>query len=478
MKVTDLRRKLIAAFAAGGLIAPCAAYAANLDTNLVVNPGFEHVDVNTHPTGTNPGEAAYLSPLILDWTGPRQGFAYSHNNTGGTFNYANGTPLVGGGNYYFTPNAVPNDQNLDIDAPGQVYQDVDVSAGASRTLIDSGNARYNVSAFFNTFENNNDLGTVHLDFLNASNVSLGTAAVVAKAPLDDWVPNASTGFIPSATRTVRVSIYGVPNSGGPDGYMDNVDFRVSSSVYQPTLSISVDRNSGTMSLSNLTGAAVNIKSYSITSAFEALDPANAKWKSIAENYDAGSPGPNQVDSLHNWTELTTATANGDLSEADLESAAGASLAANRVVSLGTAGTWISNPNEDLEFSYISGTQLLRGVVTYTGNAGVPLLKGDLNASGSITSADWIILRTNQHTNMSGLSLAEAYRLGDLTGDKLNNFADFAEFKSRYDAANGSGAFLAMVASIPEPSTALLVMVGGTVVLSTSRRVRNRLASGR
>jgi hypothetical protein len=473
MKVTDLRRKLMAALAAGGLLAPSAVYAANLDTNLVANPGFENVDVNTHPPGTVPGDAAYADPLILDWTGPRQGFAYSHNNTGGTFNYANGSPLAVGGNYYFTPNAVPNTflPPGDITAADQMYQDIDVSTGATRTLIDTGTAKYNVSAFFNTFENDNDLGTVHLNFLNASSVSVGTASVVAHGPLDDWVPNAASGLIPAATRTVRVSIFGVANASGPDGYMDNVDFRVSSSVVQPTLSISVDRNSGTMTLSNLTTSAVNIKSYSITSAFEALDPANAKWKSIAENYDAGNPGPNQVDATHNWTELTAATARGDLSEAELESATGASLPAGRVVNLGNAGTWISNPDEDLAFYYISGTQLVRGIVTYTGNSGAPLAVGDLDANGSITSADWIILRNHQHTNLSSLSLAEAYRFGDLDGDKLNNHADFVLFKQAYNAAHGAGAFELMLASIPEPSSAFLVIAAGAFVLTSCRRGR-------
>ena len=471
MKVTDLRRKLIAALAAGGLLSPSAVYAANLDTNLLANPGFESVDTNTHPPGTVSTDAAFLDPLILNWTGPRQGFAYSHNNTGGTFDYANGGPLVGGGNYYFTANAVPNDfvPAGDIDDPGQLYQDIDVSSGNTRTLIDTGAARYNVSGFFNTFATDNDLGHVHLNFLNGSSVSVGTAEVVAQGPLDDWVPNAASGLIPAATRTVRVSIFGDPVSAGPDAYIDNVDFRVSSAVYQPTLSITVDRNTGTISMSNLTGGPVNIKGYQIGSAFEALDPDNAKWKSIAENYDAGSPGPNQIDAAHNWTELTEATANGDLSEADLESALGASLAAGRVVTLGTAGTWISNPNEDLSFEYVSGTQSLRGVVAYTGNGGVPLPNGDLNASGSITSADWIILRNNQHTNLSGKSLAEAYRLGDLTGDKLNNHFDFVEFKTLYDVANGAGAFVTMVASVPEPSTSLLVLAAGALVLPTMRR---------
>jgi hypothetical protein len=118
---------------------------------------------------------------------------------------------------------------------------------------------------------------------------------------------------------------------------------------------------------------------------------------------------------------------------------------------------------------VSGTQLVRGIVTYTGNGGVALPQGDLNASGSITSADWIILRNNQHTNMSSLSLAEAYRLGDLTEDKLNNHADFAAFKTLYDAANGAGAFVAMVASLPEPSTSILILAAGAIVLPTIRR---------
>lgn len=462
MKVTDLRRKLAAALSAGGLLAPSAVYAANLDTNLITNPGFELVDTNTHPPGTVAADAAFLNPLILNWTGPRPGFAYSHNGTGGTFNYANGTPLAGGGNYYFTANSVPNafQPPGDINAVDQMYQEIDVSTGPTRTLIDTGNARFNVSGFFNTFENDNDTGHVHLNFLNASNVSVGTAQVVAHGPLNGWVPNSATGFIPAATRTVRVSIFGDANTGGPDAYIDNVDFRVSASVVQPTLSITVDRNTGTVTLSNLTPGAVNIKSYQIASAFESLDPANAKWKSIAENYDAGNPGPNQVDSLHNWVELTDPNTRTDLSEADLESAAGASLPAGRTINLGTAGTWISSYNEDLTFEYISGSQIVRGIVTYTGNGGLPLRIGDLDANGSITSADWAIFRANQHASLSGKSLAEAYRLGDLNGDKLNNHADFVQFKALYDGANGAGAFVAMLASVPEPSTALLILTAG------------------
>jgi hypothetical protein len=93
----------------------------------------------------------------------------------------------------------------------------------------------------------------------------------------------------------------------------------------------------------------------------------------------------------------------------------------------------------------------------------------LNVDSAINAADWAILRSNQHTNLSTKSLAEAYRLGDLTGDKLNNFDDFVKFKTLYDAANGAGAFAAMAATVPEPSSVLIVMVAGILSIPIRRR---------
>ncbi len=95
MKVTDLRRKLMAALAAGGLLAPGAVYGAAVNTNLVINGGFETVD-----TGTLGG--TYATPKILNWSGANA-FAYGHAYSGAVApDYANGRPLVTGGQYYFT----------------------------------------------------------------------------------------------------------------------------------------------------------------------------------------------------------------------------------------------------------------------------------------------------------------------------------------------------------------------------------------
>ena len=85
------------------------------------------------------------------------------------------------------------------------------------------------------------------------------------------------------------------------------------------------------------------------------------------------------------------------------------------------------------------------------------LAGDFDANGLLNVADWTILRTNQHANLTGLSADEAWRLGDMNGDFRNDFADFADFKTMFEGANGAGSFAAMLA-VPEPAGALLAVV--------------------
>ena len=454
MKVTDLRRKLFAALASGGLLVPSTLPAANLNTNLVVNPGFENVAPKALP--------ADVSVRILDWGGTTPGFAYSHDNTDSIPDYANGAPLASGGHYYFTPGAGGN-QSLGA----ALTQNIDVSTGATAAAIASGTAGFNLSAFFGSYLGQLDHGIVQVNFLNAASTSIGSAQLnPGLVNFAEWTPQSTSGSIPAGTQTVRVSAWGtLEQPGTSDGYMDNIDFRVTNIL--PALSISVDRTSGAISFSNSTGSGKNISGYSITSASEALFPGS--WVSIADNYDSGNPGSNQIDATHAWTELTNSATRTDLSEADLQAGTGASYANNRTVSLGNAGTWIRNPNEDLVFQYVSGGQVTQGVVIYTGNGSQPFAIGDLNTDGSINTADWVILRTNQHTDLSAKSIAEAYRLGDLTGDHLNDHADFITFKTAYDTANVSGSFDAMISSVPEPGMALLVIAAGLLVIPFFRR---------
>lgn len=468
MKVTDPWKRLLAAVAAGGMYVSGAAYAANLNTNLMVNGDFELVDTVNAPFG------AYNAPRILNWVGT--GVAYSHDlsisNGAPVPDYANGADPPSAGHWYFTPNA----SSPDINAPNQFYQDINVSTGDTASAISSGVAGFNLNAYMSTYLTNSDIGRVQVDFRNGSGTSLGTSLMSDSdaGTSNVWSLNTKTGVIPIGTKTVRVSAYGTPVNGGPDGYIDNIDFQVAI-VQLPALRITVNRANGSIILSNDTGGAVNLSGYSITSPFESLTPAS--WLSITDNYDAGNPDPNQVDAAHNWSELTDASTHGDLSEADLQSGNGASLANGRTVNLSSSAGWIQNPHEDLVFQYISGGQIKDGIVSYINNNDSPFVSGDFNIDGAINVADWVILRTNQLSNLSSKSLAEAYRLGDLTGDKLNDHADFVRFKTAYDVANGAGAFAAMVATVPEPSSAFLVLAAGTLFLPALRRRSNSFKTG-
>jgi hypothetical protein len=92
---------------------------------------------------------------------------------------------------------------------------------------------------------------------------------------------------------------------------------------------------------------------------------------------------------------------------------------------------------------------------------------DLNNDLVINAGDWAIQRDNMHTDLSALTPQEKYAHGDLTGDGLNNYDDFLAFANSYDAANGGGAFQALI-GVPEPATAALAAAAGALMLARLR----------
>ncbi len=64
------------------------------------------------------------------------------------------------------------------------------------------------------------------------------------------------------------------------------------------------------------------------------------------------------------------------------------------------------------------------------------------------------------------------QLGDLNGDFLNNHTDFVLFKSAFDAANGPNSFAAMLTSVSEPDTIILLLIAA--FLGTPMWGRRRL----
>ena len=99
-----------------------------------------------------------------------------------------------------------------------------------------------------------------------------------------------------------------------------------------------------------------------------------------------------------------------------------------------------------------------------------ILFGDLNRSGAIDAADWMILRDNFNADLSGLTPAEAMALGDLNGDLLNDRFDFALFKTAYEEANGDGSFNGLF-QVPEPVSVTNCLFAAAVMIATYRGER-------
>ena len=99
------------------------------------------------------------------------------------------------------------------------------------------------------------------------------------------------------------------------------------------------------------------------------------------------------------------------------------------------------------------------------------IPADLNFDGGLDTADWSLFVAGSEADMTGLSAIERYELGDLDGDGKNSLEDFAMFRHLFEAANGTGSFAAMLASVPEPSSLLLVLLS---VASATTRLPRRI----
>ena len=93
--------------------------------------------------------------------------------------------------------------------------------------------------------------------------------------------------------------------------------------------------------------------------------------------------------------------------------------------------------------------------------------GDLNFDNSVDGLDWLILSENAQSDISSLSPIDAYAAGDLNSDGFNDVFDFILFKEIYEQENGLGSFAFLVASIPEPSSFILLMLA--ICLPAMRR---------
>ena len=210
------------------------------------------------------------------------------------------------------------------------------------------------------------------------------------------------------------------------------------------LRVDIDRDTGAVTLNNGLPAAQDVQGYAILSSAGTLSEAN--YTPLADG-DA------------NWVQFTAAGATSDLSEGHL---ATGSIAAGASISLddGVDGAWLKWFDEsDITFEYLDGAgELIQGNVTYVGATQTePYAQGDLNFDGAVDGLDWLAYSAELGNTFTDLSDAAAYRKGDFDNDGVNGHADFLTFKGFFDAANGAGAFAALV-SVPEPTAAALSIV--------------------
>lgn len=230
------------------------------------------------------------------------------------------------------------------------------------------------------------------------------------------------------------------------------------------INVVVNRDTGAITITNNTNAAVNLTSLTISSTFGAINPA--ALTPITGNYD--STGNGSVDNNNAW-HVTTAAGN-NVTFNEVTNGDAGTLAVGQQIVLSPGGGWLKSPTQDLALSLVVNGSPLSASVAYAGNNGQAFKRSDLNFDGSLSAADWAVFIAGAYTDLTSLSKAEAYQLGDLNADNANNHADFRLFKADYDAANGVGAFAAMAGAVPEPSAALLV---GVAVVIASLNVRSR-----
>lgn len=225
-------------------------------------------------------------------------------------------------------------------------------------------------------------------------------------------------------------------------------------VALPTLT--VDRSTGEISLTNPTNQSLQLAAYDITSAIGGLDQSG--WTTIDSQRGGGSE----------WFTLTDPGDNTNLAEGTL---GGYTLASMASISLGDV--WVRSPFEDVEIELrdTDGNDIPL-VVKYIGDEIQP---GDFDRNGVVDGADWPTLRDNLRTDVSGLSPLEAYGAGDLNLDGMVDRLDYRLFKANY-LVGLPGASPLESASVPEP-TSLCLGIGLLGLIAVRRRVFRAPARG-
>ncbi|MGL4514271.1 MAG: dockerin type I repeat-containing protein [Lacipirellulaceae bacterium] len=442
MRITKWTRTLSVALAAGGL-APPVAFAADLRTNLAVNPSFENVDANT------PGP--FTSVTLLNWVDPTPSDPTTSGSLVGdayAYPYASaysGVPAPpSSGVYHFAGGFNTTTDEV------QVAQTIGgLATGATGTQIATGSARFDLSGFFSTYFTQSDVAFLQVRFLNSGGAQLGTSRIggpdfLAGLPQLDgrtsWGQDRVTGTVPVGTSQAVVEVLSAGGGGNYDGYVDLVDLRIGGLPGDLGLQLQVDPTTGRSLIRNLTGAPVALNYYEVASPSGALNAVS--WNSLQEQDFEGSGG---ASGGTGW-EAAGGVSSSVIAESFLQ---GSSTVGAGTVNLGAA--FRPTGSRDLVFRY--GTPdglLLYGNVQYEP---IVALTGDYNGDGAVNAADYTVWRDtlNSTTNLAA----------DGNNDGSVNAADYNVWVANYGAGSTATA-------VPEPGALVLVAAASAFVCSTRR----------
>jgi hypothetical protein len=225
-------------------------------------------------------------------------------------------------------------------------------------------------------------------------------------------------------------------------------------------SLTVNTNSGQVTMTNNTNVAVNLDFYRISSAGGALSLSG--WNSLdTQNYDAvDGPDAGTIagdSDGEGWDDAGGSNAS-QLVELFLGEN-GSSLAPSETLNLGNAfntSVFGGGNNGDLQFTFglVGGAQFTGSVMYVSGPAGVA---GDYNNNGVVDAADYVLWRNG------GPLQNEGETPGSITAE------DYTFWRSRFGATPGGGA--AATAAVPEPG---LTSVPILVAVATLFRQRRKL----
>lgn len=225
--------------------------------------------------------------------------------------------------------------------------------------------------------------------------------------------------------------------------------------------VTINRSTGNLMLTNNGAAPVSIRGLTIRSEEGGLNPVN--WTPITDHFDEPPPGNGSVDPDDPWTVVSSTALN--LSEAEQSGGNGGTIAVGQSINLGNV--WVKSQIEDIavDLELVSGG-FSTAAVAYTGTT---FGRSDLNTDGAVNASDWPLFYPHMLADLSSLTGVGRALAGDLDFDGDNDVDDFALFKADFDAANGAGAFNAMLANVPEPTAFALLLAGAAGVLCIRRR---------